>query len=241
MESKAIIYLRVSSGDQSNSLDVQKSRLEEYCRFKGLEIIEVIIDEDISGHKPFYERPGGGRAKQLFYEGVKTIVVLKVDRIFRNVKDSLITIDEWGDKDISLHITDLGGNSLDVKTAMGRMFFIQAVSMGELERNMAGERTKSVLSHKKVNKNIYCGNIYGYDKVNQQWNGKKMTGGELQPNLKELEIVKQIYEMKSGGFNDNQIATTLNRMNVTTKKGKLWQGSTVASILGNQIYLSLNK
>jgi len=82
-------------------------------------------------------------AKDYFKKGIKTIIVLKLDRIFRDVKDSLITIDEWGNEGISLSVVDMMGNSIDTSSAMGRAFFIQSISMGELERRLASERTRA--------------------------------------------------------------------------------------------------
>lgn len=236
METKVITYIRVSTDDQKTSLAVQELRLQEYCKFKNFEIVSTIIDEDVSGGKPFYERPGGKVARSHFDKGVKTIVVLKTDRIFRSVKDSLITVDEWEKEGISLNIVDMGGNSLDVKTAMGRMFFIQAVSMGELERRLAGERTKAVLSHKKKQGAIYCGEIYGFDKVGGERIGKKLVGAKLVKNDFEQTVIDEIFEMNSDQYNNNEIAVILNSRGIKTKNGKAFQGSTVQSILNNPIH-----
>lgn len=225
----AIGYIRVSTDLQDNSLQVQEKRIREYCAFNKLNLVEILVDENVSGGTEILKRPSGRKLNDMGY--IKDIVAIKPDRCFRSTKDALITTDEWNQNGITLHFADVSGSSLSTKTAIGRLMFTTIISFAEFERRTAGERTSVVLNNKKVNKNVYCGSIYGYNKIDSK----------LQPNLKELEIVKQIYEMKSGGFNDNQIATTLNGMNVTTKKGKLWQGSTVASILGNEIYLSLNK
>jgi len=222
---EVILYLRVSTGDQSNSLEVQKNRLTEYCSYKNLAIKEIIVDEDISGHKPFYERPGGAIAKELFRKGIKTIVVLKIDRIFRNVKDSLITIDEWQEEDIALHVADIGGNSIDVKTAMGRMFFIQAVSMGELERNLAAERTKAVLNNKKDTGKVYCNAILGFDKVE----------GKLVKNEEEYKVIEFIQQFKDE-LSPAKISDKLNAAGYRAKKGGVYFPSTIQSILKNPIY-----
>jgi DNA invertase Pin-like site-specific DNA recombinase len=237
MQNKAIIYIRVSTEDQKSSLAVQQLSLEEYCKFKGFDIVEKIVDEDISGGKPFYERPGGFLAQKLFKEGIKTIITLKVDRIFRNVKDALITTDDWDRAGISLNIADMGGNSIDTKSALGRMMFIQIVSMGEFERKLAGERTKSVLNHKKEQRTIYCGEVFGYDKQGQKLVGKKWVGGELVVNEREQLIVGQIFELKKQNLNNSRIATILNERGIKTKMDKTFKSSTIQAILSNPIHL----
>jgi DNA invertase Pin-like site-specific DNA recombinase len=224
---KCIIYLRVSTDDQSNSLAVQVSRLTEFCKFKSLHIEETIIDENVSGGLPLYEREGGKKIQQFISKGVKNIVTLKLDRIFRNVKDALITVDEWGKNNVGLLIADMGGNSVDVNTALGRMFFIQAVSVGEFERKLAGERTKSVLNHKKERKSVYCREIYGYDR-----NGEKLIENE-----KEQLVLKEIFELRNNrNMNFNQIASHLNNSGFKTKTQKQFHGSTIKTILNNPIH-----
>jgi site-specific DNA recombinase len=226
---KCILYIRVSTADQTNSLQAQESRLKDYCKFQNLEIVDTIIDEDVSGGKPFLDREGGKKANQILNRGIKTIVVLKLDRIFRDVKDSLITVDEWVSKDISLHIVDMGGNTLNVKSALGRMFFIQVVSMGEFERKLASERTKTVLNHKRENNSVYCREVYGYSK----------EGNKLVPVEVEQSIIIKIKELNLIGFNNNKIAQELNKSCFKTRHGKDFSGSTIKSILNNPIHSKL--
>jgi len=165
---KCIAYIRVSTSDQSNSLEVQKKKIAEYCAFKELEVVEFIADEDVSGGKEFYKRPGGRIAQKHFNNGVTTIVAIKPDRLFRNVKDALITVDDWNKEEIDLHIVDLGGNSLTTKTAIGRLFFTTVIAFAEFERNITGERIKVVLNNKKATMKAYTGQVLGYDNINGQ-------------------------------------------------------------------------
>jgi len=225
MTNTVILYLRVSTGLQDNSLEVQKSRLTDYCKFKKFTVADTIIDEDVSGGKPFYERPGGMKAKDYFKKGIKTIIVLKLDRIFRDVKDSLITIDEWGNEGISLSVVDMMGNSIDTSSAMGRAFFIQSISMGELERRLASERTRAVLNHKKTQGKIYCNKVFGYDKID----------GKLIKNETEQMIIKEIIQLKSNN-NNNKIAQAINEKGFKTKNGKAFQGSTINNIVNNSLH-----
>ncbi len=222
---KAIAYLRVSTSDQANSLEVQEAKIRNYCKFKEIELVEVFADEDVSGGKPFYERKGGAEANAALMSGVKSIICVKPDRMFRNVKDSLITVDDWSNEGISLHIVDLGGNSIDTQTAIGRMFFIQAISMAEFEKNIGGERTKAVLNHKKDTGKVYCNAILGFDKID----------GRLIKNEEEYKVIEFIQQFKDE-LSPAKISDKLNAAGYRAKKGGIYHPSTIQSILKNPIY-----
>jgi DNA invertase Pin-like site-specific DNA recombinase len=217
-------YIRVSTDMQDGSLQVQEHRIREYCAFHHLKIKEILVDENISGFKPIYKRPSGQKLQNL--GDVKNIVAMKPDRLFRNVSDALLTVDEWNSNNIALHLADIGGASLNTKTAIGRLMFTTIISFAEFERNIIGERTSAVLQHKKNSGSVYCGEIYGYDKV----------GGFLIKNESEQLIIQKIIQMKEQDCNNNQIAMYLNNRGVKTKNGKAFQGSTVQSILNNPIH-----
>lgn len=239
---KAIGYIRVSTADQGNSLEVQTRKIQDYCNFRGITLEHIYTDEDVSGGKPFYSRAGGAEANNaLINSDIKTIVCVKPDRLFRSVKDALITVDDWSNNKISLHIIDLGGNSIDTQTALGRMFFIQSISMAEFERNITGERTKSVLNHRKDTGKSYCAAILGFDNVD----------GERMVNFSEMETVKKIFNLHYTGYSMNNIAEALNKYGIKPKNhGKIYKrkdgteytkestfhASTIKSILDNPIY-----
>lgn len=222
---KAIGYIRVSTADQANSLEVQTKKIQDYCKFREIELAEIFVDEDVSGGKPFIERKGGAAANEAL-KGIKIIISVKPDRLFRNVKDALITVDEWSQKDVSLHVIDMGGNSIDTQTAMGRMFFIQSISMAEFERRVCGERTKAVLNNKKETGKAYCAAVLGYDNVE----------GKMVRNEEELKIIDLIFGMKSKGFTPARIALSLNDKKYYAKKGGQFHPSTIQAILKNDIY-----
>lgn len=223
---KTLGYIRVSTKDQKDSIIVQENKIREYCRFKNINLNQIITDEDISGGTPFRERPGGSQIFNSLSAG-DTIISIKPDRLFRNVQDALLTVDHWDHHNISLHIIDLGGNSIDTKTAMGRLFFTQAISMAEFERRITGERTKAILNNRKDSSKVYCNKILGFEKIN----------GELLPNPIEMQTVRKIFSL-AANHNPNQIANALNQTGITTKTGSKFLPSTIRYILKNPIYSS---
>jgi DNA invertase Pin-like site-specific DNA recombinase len=226
-KTKAIGYIRVSTADQANSLEVQTRQIKGYCTFKDIELTEIFVDEDVSGGKPFSTREGGIKAnKALTNPDINTIISTKPDRFFRDVKDGLNTVDDWAIDKISLHMIDLGGSTIDTQTAIGRMFFIQAISMAEFERRITGERTKAVLNHKKDSGKAYCGSLLGFDNVD----------GQMVENKKEMNIINDIFRAKGRGMSAAKIANELNFTKTKAKKGGIFHPSTIQAILKNKIY-----
>lgn len=237
MENKCIGYIRISSTavkkgklrieGENNSLEVQTKRIEEYCKYKGLDLVEIIQDKDVSGGTEFEKREGGMKAVEYFNQGIKTIVGIKIDRFFRNVADSLITIDKWNNKNIGLHIIEMGGASFNTKTATGRLIFTLMVANSEYERGVTGERTKAVLGNRKDTGKSYTGSILGYDNIE----------GKMVPNPDELAII-EIVQVNAKTMSPAKIAEGLNNWGYTAKKGGKFFPSTIQNILKNPIYNS---
>ncbi len=78
------LYLRVSTEDQARegfSLPEQKERLEQFCKFKGYEIVDYYEGAGISA-KTGNLRPEFERLKEdIKSKKISTIVALKLDRI----------------------------------------------------------------------------------------------------------------------------------------------------------------
>ncbi len=120
---RAAGYVRVSSQDQidGTSLDAQKSQIEAYATMKGINLVDVYQDAGISGFKPIADRPEGTKLLNLVESGsVQAVIIVKLDRAFRNTVDCLQTVESWEKTGVALHIIDLGGNSVDTTTPAGR-------------------------------------------------------------------------------------------------------------------------
>lgn len=217
-------YIRVSTSDQENSVEVQEKGIRQYCSFKNLNLKDILIDEDVSGFKEFATRPGG---KKLFEQigKVKNIVAIKPDRLFRNTIDGLTTVDIWTKQDIALHIVDMGGVALNTRTAIGRLLFTTLIAFSEFERNITGERVKAILNSKKAEGKVYSSRVLGFDKKE----------GVLTPNEAEQEIIREIKHL-SVNYKAKKIADILNERKIKTKGNKKFYPSTVRYILNNPIY-----
>ncbi len=125
---KAIGYTRCSTHEQADSglgLDAQAERVRAYCAMKGLEVVDLITDAGESGGKPLGKRPGGERLLAAIRQRkAGAVVMLKLDRMFRNAGDCLTTVETWEKAGVSLHVADLGGNAIDTTSAAGRFMLV---------------------------------------------------------------------------------------------------------------------
>lgn len=149
---RAVVYVRVSTDQQATDgygLDDQRARLLAYCTLRGLEVVQVVTDAGESAGKPLAKRRGGARVLGLVRSGaVDAVVVLKLDRAFRNTVDALGTVEAWSQAGVSLHIADMSGSAIDTASAAGRMFLTMLAGFAEFERNLTAERTTAALAHK---------------------------------------------------------------------------------------------
>ncbi len=150
---KAIGYIRVSTDEQAASglgLADQRQRITAYAAMRGLELVDIIADEGVSGGKPIADRPGGAVLLKALRAGkASAVIVLKLDRGFRNAADCLGTVGAWDKRGIGLHIVDLGGTAVDTSSAMGRFMLTVLAGAAEMERNLIAERTRAAMRQKR--------------------------------------------------------------------------------------------
>jgi DNA invertase Pin-like site-specific DNA recombinase len=148
---------------------------------------------------------------------VNCVIALKLDRLFRNVVDALTTTETWNKKGISLHIVDMGGQSIDTSSAMGKMFMTMMAGFAEFERGLISERTSAALQHKKRNNNIYGKVPFG----------KKQVDKKLIDDISEMNAIDDIISMRMAGKSLLQITKNLNNRNF----GRIFYPSTIQCIL----------
>ena len=124
-------YARVSTGDQN--LDLQKNALARAeC--------EQIFEDTASGKNA--RRPGLRRAIRRLKPG-DSLVVWKLDRLGRSVRDLITLVSELQDRGIHFRsLTD----SIDTSTPAGRFFFHVMSALAEMERELIVERTRAGLA-----------------------------------------------------------------------------------------------
>jgi site-specific DNA recombinase len=150
------------------------------------------------------------------------IITWKLDRLFRDCADCLTVVRQWDQATVSLHLVDLGGQTVDTSTAMGRFFLTVMAGAAELERNLVRERTKLGMDAKRARGELAGGVPYGH-KVARD-------GATLRPHLKERQVLTRMRRMRGRGMSLRAIVAKLNDDRVPAR-GKRWHLTTVANLL----------
>jgi DNA invertase Pin-like site-specific DNA recombinase len=225
-------YARVSTDEQALSgvsLDAQQAAIRAYCAMRNLSATEIVVDAGVSAGKPLASREGGRRVLDLVRGGsVLAVVAYKLDRVFRDCADCLGVVRDWDHRGVSLHLVDLGGQTIDTGTAMGRFFLTVMAGAAELERNLVGERTKVALAHLRA-----TGVRLGRDALGWERTGASDAHGRLvvADLVDETDTVQRIIAMSAEGMPLRAIAARLEVDGRKTKRGGRWYASTVRAVL----------
>lgn len=224
---KAIGYIRVSTEEQVKegvSLDNQRKRIEAFCVAKDWELTHIYADEGRSGRD--LKRDG---VQELINDCKKHIfdivVIYKLDRLTRSVKDLGTLIELFDKTDIAFSSVS---DNFDTTTANGKLVLNILGSVAQWERDIIAERTTDALAYKKSEHQIYSRLPLGYEAGED---------GRLIASSEELEIVQKIRLLREDGLSYQRIADRLNDEGIQTKTGKRWHNSTIRYILSNTLYL----
>ena len=130
-------YIRVSKSDGSQALDLQKDALIK----EGVKP-ELIYEDLASGKND--ERPGLNACLKSL-RAKDTLVVWKLDRLGRNLRDLVNTIHKLQEREIGFKVLTGQGANIDTTTANGRLVFGIFAALAEFERELISERTKAGL------------------------------------------------------------------------------------------------
>ena len=128
-------YMRVSKHDGSQNLDLQRDALIK----AGVD--QNRIYQDMASGKND-ERPGLAECLKALQPG-NTLVVWKLDRLGRDLKSLITTIDELRQNNIGFRVLTGHGAQIDTTTPNGRLVFGIFAALAEFERELIVERTKA--------------------------------------------------------------------------------------------------
>lgn len=143
---RAVAYVRVSTARQAKSglsLTSQQERLQAWATMQGdVDLLDVVVDGGESAKD--LDRPGAERVLDMIRNRqVDVVVVAKLDRLLRSTADldrMLKLVAKYDVTLVSLHET------LDTSTACGRCVARVMASIGQMEREQGGERTRDALA-----------------------------------------------------------------------------------------------
>lgn len=130
-------YIRVSKNDGTQLLDLQRDALIE----EGVHI-DRIYEDYASGRKD--DRPGLKECIKALQPG-NTLVVWKLDRLGRDLKHLILTVDKLSKEGIGFKVLSGQGASIDTTTPNGRLIFSIFAALSEFEGELIRERTRAGL------------------------------------------------------------------------------------------------
>lgn len=211
---KVVGYIRVSTQEQADdgmSLVTQRAAIEERCRERGWELVNVIEDRGHSGRKD--DRPGLNKVLAMVAKrnGPKAIVVFRLDRLSRSMKYLAAMFDlsakqRWGivalDRDI------------DTTNASGLIVAHVMAAVAQYESGIIGER-------------VAVGMRNAYSEARARGEQPAFGFQRQTPDI----VVTRIVRARKRGDSFNQIAQRLDRSKTPTPGGGVkWQSSTVRRI-----------
>lgn len=220
---RVALYIRVSTSEQAVhglSLEAQKEALTKYANEKGYSIVDTYADEGITARKQLKNR----KELQCLLADVKKdkidlILVTKLDRWFRNIKDYYQVQDILEAHNCNWKTIF---ENYDTSTASGRLHINIMLSVNQDECDRTSERIKAVFEHKKDKKEATTGAMpLGYKVVD-----KKIVKDEaLAPLVNDVFDYFEAHNNKNG---------TVNYIN--EKYGTTYHYNTIARMLKKPIY-----
>ena len=136
-------YLRVSTLNKGQDTDNQRKQIVD----AGFAITKWWEDAGVSGSVAATQRAGFSAMLSDMQQG-DTLVITMVDRLGRDAKDILTTVDEM--KRIGVKVRVLQFDGVDITSSMGKMIVTCMAAMAELERNILIERTNAGIARAKA-------------------------------------------------------------------------------------------
>jgi len=174
-------YWRVSTPDQEP--DYQIAELEKAG-------VDAVFGEKITGAR--MNRPQLARLLKLCRSG-DCVVVWKLDRLGRSLKDVLIAIEDMKAKGINIRsLTE----PIDTTSPMGNLVMQILLAVAEMERNLISERTKAGMQRRKEQGQRfgkphyirdYPKRIRAFQKLWQDDKLKDMTGQQIVDHLNKAD------------------------------------------------------
>lgn len=224
---KAAVYARVSTEEQVKegfSIQAQLEELRHYAKLHDLDIIEEYVEEGASG-KSIAGRPRMQKLLKDANRGLfQTVLVFKLDRLARKLKDALEISEHLDGQSIKLISLK---ESFDTNTPIGKMLFQLMGSFAELERSTIVDRVKMGLTERAKQGKFTGGLCLGYDSVNKS----------LIINTSEAHVVREIYDLAEQGLGYKAIVNRINSSGYTSKKDKSFSVNGIKKILKNPMYI----
>lgn len=236
----ALGYVRASTEEQTITLDAQRQALIDFCAQRKVQIGPIFIDDDVSGSLPLEKRPRGKElCEMLARREANAVVATRVDRLFRNAADCLSTTRAWASDDVSVLIGDVGGGSLDTRSAIGRLLLTVIAGVSEYELGVISERTTAALAHKRKKGDATSKAPFGF-KIRREERGDDDAYSYLDPCPVEQRSLAELHRLADDGHSIRTICRLLDEGGFPARDGGRWHATTVVRLLKRRAGAQVN-
>ncbi|WP_107839480.1 recombinase family protein [Metasolibacillus meyeri] len=219
------IYIRVSTEEQANegySISAQRERLKAFCSAQGWNEYKFYVDEGISGRNT--KRPQLKRLLTDIKNGhVKTLLVYRLDRLTRSVRDLHKILDELEQYNCTFRSAT---EFYDTSTAMGKMFITIIAAIAEWESANLGERVTMGQLEKARQGEWLAQAPYGW---------YKDENDKLHIDHEKIGAIKLMIKKVREGISFRQLSMLMDASEYKPKRGYKWHIRTLLDLMHNPV------
>ena len=144
---KVALYARVSLDDREQNPETQLYALRNFCRDAGWEIHQEYVDRARAKdykHREAWQQLQKDARRHKF----KAVLVFRLDRAFRSVKECVNLVEDWYGRGI--RFKSVGEDVIDTTTAQGRFILQIMAAIAELESSIIGDRVAAGMARAKA-------------------------------------------------------------------------------------------
>ena len=174
------VYIRVSTAGQNVSS--QKREIQRWLDGNGHSHVRWFVDKATGTN---LERPAFEELQKAIFNGeITTIVVWKLDRLSRDLREGLNVLVDWCERGLRVVSTT---QMIDFNGAMGKLVAAVLLGVAEMEQEIRKERQMAGIAAAKAD-GVYLGRRRGSYKAKPQ----------------------RVSELKERGLSDTEIANSMN-------------------------------
>ena len=152
---RVVGYIRVSTEEQEISVDVQRVAIEQFCKQKNWELVEIFQDVGVSGAEPVLEREGFKKAIEFCKSNnINVIVVYSIDRFGRSFYNIFETLRRL-EFELGIKVVSVKEEFLQQQDPLIRTLILSVLSwVAWYERYLIRERTRRALQMRGIRHSV---------------------------------------------------------------------------------------
>jgi DNA invertase Pin-like site-specific DNA recombinase len=206
---------------------IYEEEIRRYCGYRKLTLSKLYSDIDYSAFRGAKPRPS---LEQLVSDRHRysAVIIPKLSRFGRSVKELVRLFDVFDGDGIPLVFLDM---NLDTSTSQGRLLRHIMSAFAEYESDVKADYARA--NHRRIRAEGRPWGVapFGY---------RRGEHGGWGIDHDEAPVVRAIFTRYAAGESANAIASELNDLGVTTRRGLAWKGQTIGKLLDNPAYAALS-